>query len=298
MRGEHDWVEIALDYRCNLRCLGCRACEDTGESLSPGDVLEILREARAAGVEKLWLGGGEPTLRRELPSIIASARKLGFQRVLLQTNGVRLAYAPFTDALVSAGVTEVSFNVKTHVAATHDALSGVPGAHAHLLEGIANARRYPVVIAADVLLARATIGDLPATVRAFAARGVTRFTLWLLSAADTNDPLVTAEVPSLSEVSEHVRSAGDVARELGVELVSLHTPPCTLPEGYRQLYLPAAALRLVVIDPAKHAFPLEASPFEGGTYAEGCGRCASRPGCSGARADYLALHGAVGLEPL
>ncbi len=294
----HDWVEIALDYRCNLRCLGCRACEDTGEELAPATVARILRESRARSIPNLWIGGGEPTLRSDLGSIVATARSLGFERVLVQTNGMRLAYAPFATALVRAGVTDVSLNVKSWRAEVHDRLSRVEGSHALLQAGLANLRGTGVRIAADVLLTRATADDLPSTVAEFAERGVTKFTLWLLSAADSDDPEVAREVPPLGELSARVAEASEVAREHGAELFSLHTPPCTLPMSARDRYLPAKALRLVVIDPSGRSFPLESSPFEGGHYAEACGRCASRPTCGGVRSDYVALHGSTGLAPI
>src|SRR5277367_1549105 len=86
------WVELALDYRCNLRCLGCHACHDTGESLSPAAAVQALRDARRRGCSRLWLGGGEPTLRPDLLGLVRAARSLGFSDVLLQTNGMRLAY--------------------------------------------------------------------------------------------------------------------------------------------------------------------------------------------------------------
>lgn len=297
-RAEHDWVEVALDYRCNMRCLGCRACDDTGERLAAPDVLQILHEARARGVPNLWVGGGEPTLRDDLPSIVAAARALGFSRVLLQTNGLRLAYARYADALVRAGVTDFSFNVKSHRADVHDALGRREGSHALLLRAVDNVVAHGVRVSADVLLARSTVRDLEATVRDFAGRGVRRFTLWLLSSADADDPDVRSEVPTYEETRDPVRAASVAADALGVELVSLHTPPCTLPSEHRHRYLPARALRLVVIDPSGRSFPLEASPFEGGAYVDGCAGCASRSRCGGLRADYLSLHGPSGVDPI
>jgi molybdenum cofactor biosynthesis enzyme MoaA len=85
------WIEIAHDYRCNLRCIGCRACEDTGERASP-DRAELLREAHAAGVRSAWFGGGEPTLREDLQALVRHARALRYEAIRVQTNGLRLAY--------------------------------------------------------------------------------------------------------------------------------------------------------------------------------------------------------------
>jgi molybdenum cofactor biosynthesis enzyme MoaA len=86
------WLEIALDYRCNLRCLGCHACHDTGERLASSEALAWLRAGREAGIERLWLGGGEPTLRGDLVALVGAARQLGYATIAVQSNGMRLAY--------------------------------------------------------------------------------------------------------------------------------------------------------------------------------------------------------------
>jgi MoaA/NifB/PqqE/SkfB family radical SAM enzyme len=282
-----EWLEIALDYRCNLRCLGCRACEDTGQSLTGVEVRALLaaREAR-----NLWIGGGEPTLREDLFSVVVTAKKLGFERVLLQTNGLRLAYPSYLDALIRAGVTDVSLNVKSHRPEVHYRLSGREGAHALLLQALENLRGTELRRAADVLLTRSTVVDLPETIRRFATLGVQQFTLWLLSAADVDDPRVREEVPRIADIP--IEAALETAREMGVELVSMHTPPCTLPAAARASHRPARDLRLRVVDPSGRSFPLESSPFEGGDFLPACDSCGARPRCHGPRADYIGIHGA------
>jgi MoaA/NifB/PqqE/SkfB family radical SAM enzyme len=298
------WLELALDYRCNLRCLGCRACHDTGERLGSREALALLRSGRARGIKSLWLGGGEPTLRDDLLPLVRAARELGYSPIAVQTNGMRLAYADYRAALVKAGVTEVRFNVKSHRAELHDRLSGGEPCHALLLEALAGLVGTGVRVVADVLLTRATGPDLPETLSFFAARGVESFTLWLLSAADApGEPsdehkAVETEVPRIASLVPSLTAARAEARRLGVELTSLHTPPCTLPDELRDLFSPSAALSLVVVDPGGHAFALESSPFEGGAYMEGCSGCAKRSGCGGPRADYLRLHGGGEFAPL
>ena len=297
------WLEIALDYRCNLRCLGCHACHDTGERLASSEVLAILRSGRARGIQSLWLGGGEPTLRDDLLSLVRAARELGYAHVTVQTNGMRVAYADYRAALVRAGVSEIRFNVKSHRAEVHDRLSGGE-CHALLLDAIAGLKGTGVGIAADVLLTRATGADLPETIALFAARGVQSFCLWLLSAADapgeqSDEHLaVAAEVPRIAELVPSLSAARAEAQRVGVELTSLHTPPCTLPAELRDIFAPTAALSLVVVGPDRRPFALEASPFEGGAYLAGCSRCTQRSNCGGPRADYVQLHGGGEFVPL
>jgi MoaA/NifB/PqqE/SkfB family radical SAM enzyme len=291
------WLELALDYRCNLRCLGCHACHDTGESMSTTAAIQALRDGRQRGASRLWLGGGEPTLRDDLLVLVRAARKLGYEEVLLQTNGMRLSYPAYRDAIVAAGVGEVRFNVKSHRAQVHDRISRAE-CHALLLAALAGMSAMGLKVSADVLLTRSTLPDLPDLIPFFASRGVTRFVLWLLSAADSTEANVAEEVPRLSEIAPVLVLADAQATALGVALASLHTPPCTLPPSVRHLFQPASSLSLTVMGPDGRSFPLESSSFEGGAYLEGCAQCGERSRCGGPRADYLALHGASELVPL
>lgn len=290
------WLELALDYRCNLRCVGCHACFDDGASLPPAATRARLEEARARGVTRLWLGGGEPTLRDDLLRVVATARALGFDTVCLQTNGLRLAYPAYLDALIAAGVTEFRVNAKSHDAAIHDRLSGREGAHALLVTalGLLAARAQRVV--ADVLVTRSTGPALAETVRVLSALGVTSFCLWWLSAVD--DEEAAEEVPRFTDLVPALAEAAATAQLLGVGLESLHTPPCVLPPSWRALYHPVSELALVVVEPQNRTFELERSPIEGGAYLPGCAGCSARPRCLGPRADYIRLHGAAEFVPL
>ncbi len=292
------WLEIALDYRCNLRCLGCHSCHDTGERLASSQAMELLRSGRAQGIESLWLGGGEPTLRDDLLSLVRAARELGYGKVTVQTNGMRLAYPQYRTALLAAGVTEVRLNVKSFRAEVHDRLSGGVSCHALMLEALAGLAAAGVPVAADVLLTRSTAPDLAETVSFFGSRGVGAFLLWLLSTADGAEVEVANEVPRIADLVASLSAAHRVARGLGVALTSLHTPPCTLPADLRELYTPASSLSLVVAGPEGRPFALESSPFEGGAYLEGCAGCDARARCGGPRADYRRLHGDQELVPI
>ncbi len=293
-----DVLELSLDDRCNLRCVGCFACEGRGAALTTARAAHWLRWGRSRGATSLWLGGGEPLLRSDVIGLSRAARALGYAEIIVQTNGVRLAYPGVLRALVAAGVTRLRLNLKSHDPAVHDRLTSVDGSHALLDEALSNLAGSSLVVHGDVLLTTETVAGLSDTIARYAARGVRGFSLWLLSAADSRDPEVAARVPTLSAVAGALLAAAPVADALGVTLESLHTPPCTLPAEHRPLCKPAAAWRLVVVDASERPFPLAASPFEGGAYVDACGRCAWRTSCPGPRADYLAIHGDAELVPV
>lgn len=293
------WVELTPDYRCNNRCIGCFSVDDHGASSKPAETIAALVRGREAGASWLWLGGGEPTMRRDLFAIVREARRLGYDRVRLQTNGMMLAYEEFASRASEAGITEVAFSIKGSTAGAHDHYARTPGTFDLMCRGIENARALGLTLEGDVLVYASSVHDLPAIVAGFRARGLARFRVWLLSAAVSRDPAVHAEVPRIADAVAQIGSAMDAAASDDPEfLVSLHTPACTLPPRHRHAAFDPAAYGLLVVNPGGHAFRLEESPIEGGHYLAGCAACTFRSRCGGVRRDYVARYGSAEFLPI
>jgi MoaA/NifB/PqqE/SkfB family radical SAM enzyme len=289
------WLEISADYRCNNRCVGCHSVNDDGPGMSSREIAAHLVRARDRGATKLWLGGGEPTLRRDGLAAAKRARELGYTTVLLQTNGMLLAYPEVARRWVEAGVTEVTFALKGARAATHDRLTRTPGCHELLLQGIAAMAEHGLPLSGDILAYASNVQEIPEMVGLYAGLGLRRFSVWSLSAVDQGDRDLSAQVPRLSDVARAVTAAMDAHPTL--EIVSLHTPPCVVPGSHHRCLFHAAELGLLVVNPGGHSFMLEESAIEGGTFLPRCAGCSHRATCGGLRADYLAIHGDSEIEP-
>lgn len=89
-------VLLEVTQRCNLGCPVCFAGAG-GEAGDP-DIATVeswYRRLLASGGHcNIQLSGGEPTLRDDLPELIALGRSLGFSYFQLNTNGLRLATDP------------------------------------------------------------------------------------------------------------------------------------------------------------------------------------------------------------
>lgn len=81
-------IILDLTSRCNLRCPICFAFGGEKELREPS-VDEIKKMLVRIKRCHIVLYGGEPTLRNDLPNIISSIKRLGFNSVLL-TNGLKL----------------------------------------------------------------------------------------------------------------------------------------------------------------------------------------------------------------
>lgn len=99
---------------CNLSCTFCYA-DSMGPDSPPEPDMPFERIAgllsrvhQASPGCNLQISGGEPTLRPDLPRIVATARETGFGFVQLNTNGIRLARDPaLARQLKSAGLSSV-----------------------------------------------------------------------------------------------------------------------------------------------------------------------------------------------
>jgi cyclic pyranopterin phosphate synthase len=110
-------LRLSITDRCNLRCVYCMPAEGMAW-LPKSDLLtyeEIARVARVCvecGVEGVRLTGGEPTVRADLPTLVALLRELGAELDLsLTTNGLKLP--EMAVALRNAGLDRVNISLDT-----------------------------------------------------------------------------------------------------------------------------------------------------------------------------------------
>jgi len=102
---------IEVTARCNLKCAYCFADSGAGSLCEP-DLPHIraryetlLAKAQTCNIQ---LSGGEPTLRDDLPEIVALGRSMGFEFIQVNTNGLRLASDPdYAERLKEAGLSSV-----------------------------------------------------------------------------------------------------------------------------------------------------------------------------------------------
>jgi GTP 3',8-cyclase len=118
LRDQHgrsiEYLRISVTDRCNFRCLYCMPAEGlswlpNANILQFGEIAEVVRQLAPLGLRRLRLTGGEPTLRPDLPRLVAMLRAIdGVDDIALSTNGVHLP--AMARALASAGLTRVNIS--------------------------------------------------------------------------------------------------------------------------------------------------------------------------------------------
>jgi radical SAM protein with 4Fe4S-binding SPASM domain len=131
-------MDLALTYRCSNNCAHCyNARPRQHPELSTHQWKRMLDHLWAVGVPHIVFTGGEPTLRDDLPELIAHAEQNG-QITGINTNGRRLKNPAFVQALVDAGLDHVQITLESHEAAIHDRMVMANGAWEDTVAGLRN----------------------------------------------------------------------------------------------------------------------------------------------------------------
>jgi len=105
-------MDLALTYRCQNECAHCYNARARSHPEMPAAQWTILLDkVRQAGIPHVVFTGGEPTLRADLPELIAHATRNG-QIAGLNTNGRRLSQPGYVQTLEAAGLDHVQITLE------------------------------------------------------------------------------------------------------------------------------------------------------------------------------------------
>jgi len=183
-------LDLALTYRCNNDCAHCynvqhsspTALEQGGKftqadasnakaELSTGGWQRVLDKAWELGIPHIIFTGGEPTLRDDLPDLVAHAEKNG-QITGLNTNARRLSDPRYVEKLVAAGLDHIQITVESNNAEVHDAMVRTRGAFPQTIKGLKNALASPLYVMTNTTMLRTNAHTIPSTLDFLADTGV------------------------------------------------------------------------------------------------------------------------------
>ncbi len=133
---------IFAGYTCNNRCIFC--INYNKRDIPPPSTKEIKKEifsAKKRGSTYLELIGGEPTIRQDIIELIEFAKTIGFDTIMIATNGRMLSYEDFARTILKAGLNSIVFSIHGHTAKFHDSLTQVPGSFQQINKGIKNVQK-------------------------------------------------------------------------------------------------------------------------------------------------------------
>ncbi len=301
-------IEIQLGHMCNNRCVFCVSGQETARgnarALDASPVLAEITRARADGHAKLTLLGGEPTLQPGFLDVVRHAVALGFEEIVVFTNGAKTARAAFVDEIRATGgnfTWRISLQGATEEA--HERTTLKDGSFGRILRTLTALRERRERITVNMCVVRsnyASVAAFPALLLPF---GVTQLHLDMVRPLDagarTEDEL-RAMIPRYSDMvpalTEMVRGFPE-----GFDVNVGNLPYCIAPHLAHVIHHDGEPTLTVAVDSDTEL----SRPWDkylvkrrDKSKPEGCDACALTSRCSGVFDAYRELHGTDELVPI
>ncbi len=226
--------ELALTYRCNLRCAFCYAGSGCSANPTGSDAememdacKQVIRKIRyQAKVPSISFTGGEPTLVPFLPELIRYAKTLDM-RVNLITNGTFIT-REMAQRLSESGLDSAQVSLEGVTAETHDALVGMAGAFEKSVATVAFLKQANIFTHTNTTLTRRNLAEsvrFPQFIRD--TLGNERFSMNLMIPTG-NGALDDDLILTYREIGKHVEAIRDAGQRAGVEFMWYSPVPMCL----------------------------------------------------------------------
>lgn len=225
--------EIAITYRCNLKCTFCYAgCNCTtnpvgdDREMSAAEIKDVLRALyQDAQVPSVSFTGGEPTLRPELPELVAHAKALGM-RVNLITNGTRMT-ANLARTLTDSGLDSAQVSLEGVTAGVHERVTMIPHSFGRTVAAVRHLKDAGIHVHTNTTINRDNLDEcvlMPGFVQS--ELGITKFSMNLMvptGSGARNDRLAVR----YGEIGPHLLRIREASVRHGVEFMWYSpTPMC------------------------------------------------------------------------
>jgi radical SAM protein with 4Fe4S-binding SPASM domain len=248
--------ELAVTYRCNLRCNFCYVGEQPCDELSTSDAQNVLYKiAREAEVPSVSFTGGEPMLRTDIRELVAYASGIGMWTNLI-TNGTLLTVDAVRQ-LRDAGLSSAQVSIEGPNAVVHDSITGVPGSFEKTLNGIAQLKAAGIPVHTNTTVSKANSMHLLEIVPLVRRLGLKRLSMNLLIPCGTAQNRKELWI-SYSEIGEHIITLRKRAEAEGIAFLWYSPVPMCLfnpiAHGFGNKSC-AAITGLLSIDPQGNVIP-------------------------------------------
>jgi MoaA/NifB/PqqE/SkfB family radical SAM enzyme len=210
--------QIFLGFACNNACVFCAQGSLRDREEGPPDVAAQL--ASIVPGEAVAFMGGEPTIHDELPMWIKIAEERGAARVVVQTNGRRLAYRAFARALREA-CSNLALDValQGHTAALHEYHTGTPGSFEQTVRGVRTARAERIPVGITTVVTRSNFRHLGELARLAHTAGAEA--IHFAKAEPVGRAAIARDrvLPAREMVLPYLTRAASEAQRLGLEVV-------------------------------------------------------------------------------
>lgn len=214
-------------------------------------ILKQISDAFERGHRKLTLLGGEPTLQPTFFDVVRHATDLGFEEIVIFTNGVKTSRAWFVDQLLAIGA-PLSFRISLQGATkdAHEATTGRPRSFDRIKRSLELLHRAGQTITLNMCVVQSNYASVPAFADLVQPFGVTQLHLDMMRPLDAGirtEEELRRTIPRYSDLAAPLREM-QTNFSPGFDVNIGNLPPCIVPELASIIHHDGETTETVAID--------------------------------------------------
>jgi len=301
--------EIQLGHLCNNRCVFCSSGQLTAMKIARPvpiePIIEALEQARAAGATHLTFLGGEPTIHKRFLEALAKAVELGFEHIVIFTNGVMFPHPGFIDSVTALGSFEWRISIQGATEEAHVAATGRAESFKRIVHGLAELQRRGQLVTTNMCVNERSYRSLPHYPELLARYGVRQLHIDIVrpeSTGERDEAYLREIMPRYTDMAPYYAEmlAGFERWDPNFDINIGNLPYCILPEWGARIH--HGGQETVTKSSDGEGLEDEMNKYEWQsslrTHLPGCADCIFRSRCTGIFRGYLELHGGDEFQPV
>ena len=301
--------EIQLGHLCNNRCNFCSSGQLTAlkaaRTVPVEPIFEALEEARAAGASHVTFLGGEPTIHKRFLDAVAKARDLGFEHIVIFTNGVMFPHPGFIDRVTALGNFEWRISIQGATEEAHVATTGRPDSFRRILHGLRELQRRGQLVTSNMCVNERSYRSLPEYPELLGSYGVRQLHVDIIrpeSIGERSEEYLREIMPRYSDMAPFYAAMleGFERHDPSFDINVGNLPYCILPAWGSYIHhggepTVTKSSDATGLEDNKNKYEWHESMR---THLPGCAECVFRPSCTGIFRAYLEMYGGDEFQPV
>lgn len=216
-------VDFEITNNCPAKCFFCEANLKNTEilpQLSTEECFIILRKLFDAGTFGIFLTGGEPFSRKDLPELIKECFRLGLEPTV-STNGFYLNEKNIKTYILDTGLNHLQVSIHGH-GATHDSIVGIDGIYNSILSNLEILVKNGIDIEVACVGLKENFESIPDLILDLASVGVKQFRILRYLTSHSKESL--SHIPSKKVVLDLMPQIEKISKENDISLLSSFCP--------------------------------------------------------------------------
>tara|TARA_Y100000310_G_scaffold335298_1_gene416939 strand:- start:530 stop:1420 length:891 start_codon:yes stop_codon:yes gene_type:complete len=291
-------VDIKTGFGCNSNCKFCvQAHKKKLGNRSTEDIKKDLEESRK-NCSEVVLTGGEVTIRKDIFELVSYAKKLGFERIQIQSNARMLSYKDFCVKLIEAGANEFAPAIHGHIPELHDYLTSAKGSFKQVVQAIKNLKEFNQYVITNTVVVKPNYKYLPEIAELLVSLKVDQYQFAFPHAVGNALTNFAQMIPRVSLAAPYMHKGLQIGIDNGIKVMAEAMPYCVM-EGYEncvsEIYIPEGEVRdidTVTLDWG------EARKNHGKMKFQQCKKCKYDKVCEGSWKEYPERMGSEEFRPV